>query len=54
MAVADADASLERAVELGGRVEVATFDAAGIGRIAFLRDPFNVRLGIIQPEQRLS
>jgi predicted enzyme related to lactoylglutathione lyase len=52
--VADADASCDRAVELGGSVEVAPFAAAGIGRIAFLRDPFNVRLGIIAPEQPAS
>ena len=54
MTVADADASCEQAIELGGRVEIATFDAPGIGRIAFVRDPFNVRLGIIQPEPRPS
>jgi predicted enzyme related to lactoylglutathione lyase len=47
--VADADASSERAIELGGRVEIATFDAPGIGRIAFVRDPFDIRLGFIQP-----
>ncbi len=32
-------------------MEVPAFVVAGIGRIAFIRDPFNVRLGVIQPEQ---
>jgi predicted enzyme related to lactoylglutathione lyase len=30
---------------------VPAFAAAGIGWIAFIRDPFNVRLGVIRPEQ---
>ncbi len=50
VSVADADATCEQVAALGGRVEVAAFDAEGIGRIAFIRDPFNVRLGVIQPE----
>ena len=50
VAVADIDATLEQVVPLGGRVEVPAFPAPGIGRIAFVRDPFNVRLGVIQPE----
>jgi predicted enzyme related to lactoylglutathione lyase len=51
MAVADIDAALEQTAALGGSVEVPAFAAGGIGRIAFIRDPFNVRLGLIQPEQ---
>lgn len=47
--VADIDATCERTVELGGEVEIAPFAAEGIGRIAFVRDPFSVRLGLIQP-----
>ncbi len=47
--VADIDASCEQVVELGGRVEISAFPAGDIGTIAFVRDPFNVRLGIIQP-----
>jgi predicted enzyme related to lactoylglutathione lyase len=54
MTVADADASLEQAAALGGSVEIPAFDAEGIGRIAFIRDPFNVRLGIIAPEPAAS
>ncbi len=49
VAVADIDAALEQTVALGGSVEVPAFAAEGIGRIAFVRDPFNVRLGVIQP-----
>ena len=51
VSVADIDATCEQTAALGGSVEVAAFDAEGIGRIAFIRDPFNVRLGVIQPEQ---
>ena len=47
--VADIDGSCERTVALGGRVEIPAFDAEGIGQIAFIRDPFDIRLGIIQP-----
>ena len=51
MGVADADDALERAVALGGGVEVPAFDTEGVGRIAFLRDPFEIRLGIIAPDR---
>jgi predicted enzyme related to lactoylglutathione lyase len=49
--VADVDDALDRAVALGGAVEVPAFDAAGIGRIAFLRDPFAISLGVIAPDR---
>jgi predicted enzyme related to lactoylglutathione lyase len=47
--VTDVDAACDRAAGLGGSVEIVPFDAEGIGQIAFIRDPFNVRLGIIEP-----
>jgi predicted enzyme related to lactoylglutathione lyase len=47
--IAGVEETCARAVALGGSVEIEPFDAAGIGRIAYLRDPFNVRLGVIQP-----
>ena len=37
--VEDVDATLVQAEELGGRVMVPAFDAAGVGRMAFLSDP---------------
>lgn len=37
--VGDADASLARGVELGGKVVVPPFDVPGIGRMAFLHGP---------------
>jgi len=49
VSVADTDATCEQTEALGGRVEVPAFEAEGIGRIAYVRDPFNVRLGVIQP-----
>jgi predicted enzyme related to lactoylglutathione lyase len=49
VAVEDADAACERAVELGGRVEVPPFDIPSVGRPAFVRDPADVRVGLIQP-----
>jgi predicted enzyme related to lactoylglutathione lyase len=52
--VADIDATSQRAVELGGEVEIPPFAAEGIGRIGFVRDPFSVRLGVIQPEPAAS
>ena len=50
-AVADADAACRRADELGGSVEVPPFDIEGVGRSAFIRDPFDLRVGIIQQAQ---
>lgn len=37
--VQDVDATLARAVELGGRINVPAFDAPGVGRIAQIGDP---------------
>jgi predicted enzyme related to lactoylglutathione lyase len=51
LAVADADATCRQADELGGTVEVPPFDIEGVGRSAFIRDPFDLRVGIIQPAQ---
>jgi len=49
VAVADADAACARAVELGGTVDIPPFDVPGVGRPAFIRDPFDLRVGLIQP-----
>lgn len=49
MGSADVDASYALAEELGGSQEIPPFDIPTIGRCAFVRDPFDVRLGIIQP-----
>jgi uncharacterized protein len=46
--VSDCDASLARAVELGGRELVPAYDVAGVGRTAMLRDPQGALLGLLQ------
>jgi uncharacterized protein len=49
--VEDVDATVARAVELGGRVVAPAFDVAGVGRMAVLADPqgatFNLMAGDI-------
>jgi predicted enzyme related to lactoylglutathione lyase len=37
--VEDCDASMARAVELGGSVLAPAFDVGGVGRMGFLTDP---------------
>ena len=49
IAVDDADAAYARAVELGGAEDTPPFDVPGVGRPAFIRDPFDLRVGLIQP-----
>jgi predicted enzyme related to lactoylglutathione lyase len=51
VAVADADAACGRAQELGGTVDTPPFDIENVGRPAFIRDPFDLRVGLIQPLQ---
>jgi uncharacterized protein len=45
--VPDIDATLARAVELGGSVCVPAFDAAGVGRIGMLSDPTGANVYVI-------
>jgi predicted enzyme related to lactoylglutathione lyase len=47
-AVADADATVARAQELGGSVLMPASDMTGIGRIASLTDPYGAGFGIVQ------
>jgi uncharacterized protein len=47
-AVADADATVARATELGGSILVEPFDTP-VGRMAVIRDPQGATFSIIQP-----
>ena len=51
-AVADADATVSRAQELGGTVEVPAADMAGVGRIARLVDPQGARFAVLKSAPR--
>jgi predicted enzyme related to lactoylglutathione lyase len=46
--VADADATVAKAQELGGSVAQPAFDATGVGRIAVLSDPNATTFAIIE------
>jgi predicted enzyme related to lactoylglutathione lyase len=52
--VADADATAERAAELGGQVLQAPWDVPGVGRLAILKDPQGAVFGLMQnpPDDR--
>jgi predicted enzyme related to lactoylglutathione lyase len=52
--VADTDATVDRAVELGGTVARAATDVPGVGRIARLADPYGARFAVIRsaPQQQ--
>lgn len=47
--VTDVDASLARALELGGSVRVPAFDVPGVGRIARLDDPSGAGFYVMTP-----
>jgi len=50
--VEDCDASVARAVELGGSELVPAYDLAGVGRTALVRDPQGALFGLLQnPEE---
>jgi uncharacterized protein len=49
LAVDDVDATLARAVELGGRVLKPGFDVPEVGRIAVIKDPQGAVLHLITP-----
>jgi predicted enzyme related to lactoylglutathione lyase len=53
-AVADADATVARVSELGGKVSVPAFDAEGVGRIAVVNDPQGAVFSIIQLDAALA
>jgi predicted enzyme related to lactoylglutathione lyase len=46
VSVESADRVAARAAELGGKVLVAPFDVAGVGRMAFLEDPAQARFAL--------
>jgi len=46
--VEDCDASLARAVELGGSELLPAYDLAGVGRTALVRDPQGALFGLLQ------
>ncbi|WP_457028267.1 VOC family protein [Kitasatospora sp. P5_F3] len=48
--VADPDATIAHAVESGGTVLLPGMDAPGIGRMAWLTDPFGARFAVIRSE----
>ncbi len=48
IAVADADATAEKIVANGGKVNVPPFDTPGVGRIALVADPAGADFALIQ------
>ncbi|WP_077801754.1 VOC family protein [Streptomyces sp. JHA26] len=51
-AVADADAAVARAGELGGAVRMPVTDVEGAGRLARLADPYGARFAVLRPAPR--
>lgn len=47
-AVADCDASVDRARNLGGAISAGPYDLEGVGRFAVVRDPQNASFAVIQ------
>ncbi len=47
-AVADLDATLARATELGGRVAAAPIGVAGLGRVAIVQDPHDAPFAVLE------
>nr|BFD81568.1 VOC family protein [Streptomyces sp. Xyl84] len=50
--VADADAVVERARDLGGTVRMAATDIPGVGRVARLADPHGARFAVLRAAPR--
>lgn len=50
--VTDADATVSRAQELGGRVRMPATDLEGVGRIARLADPYGARFAVLKSAPR--
>ncbi|MFJ8545622.1 VOC family protein [Streptomyces sp. NPDC093586] len=51
-AVADTDATVARAGELGGTVRMPATDVEGVGRLARLADPYGARFAVLRPAPR--
>jgi predicted enzyme related to lactoylglutathione lyase len=49
--VPDCDAYVDRALSAGGSVALAAQDMAGVGRVAYVKDPDGNLLGLFQAEQ---
>ncbi len=52
--VEDVDATSNRAVELGGKIEIGPMDIFDAGRMSFISDPQGARLGLWQPREHLG
>ena len=52
--VPDCDGYVEKAVATGGSVALPAEDMAGIGRLAYIKDPDGNLLGLLQPETGAS
>ncbi|MFE9776088.1 VOC family protein [Streptomyces sp. NPDC005931] len=50
--VDDTDATVARAVELGGRVRLPATSVAGVGRLARLEDPYGARFAVLKGDPR--
>jgi uncharacterized protein len=50
MDVPDCDEYVDRAVSAGGSVALAAQDMAGVGRVAYVKDPDGNLFGLFQPE----
>src|SRR5206468_5074374 len=50
LGVADADAAVERATQLGGTLSWGPGDIEGVGRTAIVHDPQGAQFGLLQPE----
>lgn len=49
MQVEQVDAMMEKAVALGGKVELPAFDVKEVGRIGIVSDPAGAHIGLMQP-----
>lgn len=54
IAVDDADAAAARAVEAGGSLLLATTSIAGVGHLAFVRDPSGHPIGLMRYDSAAS
>ena len=52
--VADTDATVAKAQELGGRVRLPATTVPGVGRVAKLADPYGARFAVIKSEPQTS
>ena len=52
--VPDCDGYVDKAVSAGGSVALPAEDMAGVGRLAYIKDPDGNLLGLLQPEAATS